>query len=130
VLRQDHKAGENLFVDWSGDTIPIHDVRGGPMRQAHLFVAVLEPARTNPVSQDSSLWIFPHSLRYREMSPAALSFDQADARASLAEAKNEDDLQRLFAFFRGALDDNWNLKQSETHRPGLKLITCGLQLIK
>jgi transposase len=41
VLRQEHKAGEKLFVDWAGTTIPIHDPRGGPMQQAHLFVAVL-----------------------------------------------------------------------------------------
>src|SRR5690349_2964942 len=41
VLRQDHKAGEKLFVDWAGTTIPIHDPRGGPMLQTHLFVAVL-----------------------------------------------------------------------------------------
>ena len=41
VLRQEHKAGEKLFVDWAGTTIPIHDPRGGPVLQAHLFVAVL-----------------------------------------------------------------------------------------
>jgi len=41
VLRQEHKAGEKLFVDWAGDTIPIYDPRGGPVQQAHLFVAVL-----------------------------------------------------------------------------------------
>jgi transposase/ankyrin repeat protein len=41
VLRQEHKAGEKLFVDWAGTTIPIHDPRGGPAQQAHLFVAVL-----------------------------------------------------------------------------------------
>jgi transposase len=41
VLRQEHKAGEKLFVDWAGTTIPIHDPRGGPVQQAHLFVAVL-----------------------------------------------------------------------------------------
>jgi len=41
VLRQEHKAGERLFVDWAGTTIPIHDPRGGPVQQAHLFVAVL-----------------------------------------------------------------------------------------
>ncbi len=28
VLRQEHKAGEKLFVDWAGTTIPIHDPRG------------------------------------------------------------------------------------------------------
>ena len=44
VLRQEHKAGEKLFVDWAGTTIPIHDPRGGPVQQAHLFVAVLGPS--------------------------------------------------------------------------------------
>jgi len=24
VLRQEHRAGEKMFVDWAGDTIPIH----------------------------------------------------------------------------------------------------------
>ncbi len=41
VLRQEHKAGEKLFVDWAGTTIPIYDPRGGPAHHAHLFVAVL-----------------------------------------------------------------------------------------
>jgi transposase len=41
VLRHEHKAGEKLFVDYAGDTIPIYDPQGGPVRQASLFVAVL-----------------------------------------------------------------------------------------
>ena len=41
VLRHEHKAGEKLFVDYAGDTIPIHDPKGGPARQASIFVAVL-----------------------------------------------------------------------------------------
>jgi transposase len=41
VLRQEHKAGEKLFVDWAGTTMPIYDPNGGPVQQAHLFVAVL-----------------------------------------------------------------------------------------
>ena len=41
VLRQEHKTGEKLFVDWAGTTVPIHDPRGGPVQQAHLFLAVL-----------------------------------------------------------------------------------------
>jgi hypothetical protein len=35
-------------VDWAGTTIPIHDPRGGPVQQAHLFVAVLGPVPTPP----------------------------------------------------------------------------------
>jgi transposase len=41
VLRQEHKAGEKLCVDWAGTTISIYDPSGGPVQQAHLFVAVL-----------------------------------------------------------------------------------------
>ena len=41
VLRQEHKPGEKLFVDYAGDTIPIYDPHGGPELQASLFVAVL-----------------------------------------------------------------------------------------
>jgi transposase len=41
VLRQEHKAGEKLFVDWAGATIPLYDPQGGPPQAAHLFVAVM-----------------------------------------------------------------------------------------
>jgi transposase len=41
VLRHEHKAGEKLFVDYAGDTVPIHDPKGGPVREASIFVAVL-----------------------------------------------------------------------------------------
>ena len=41
VLRQEHKAGEKMFVDWAGATIPIYDRHTGEARQAPLFVATL-----------------------------------------------------------------------------------------
>ncbi len=41
VLRQVHVPGEKLFVDWAGQTVPIHDPASGEVTQAHLFVAVL-----------------------------------------------------------------------------------------
>jgi transposase len=41
VLRQEHRAGEKMFVDYAGATIPIHDPEGGEPRQAAVFVAVL-----------------------------------------------------------------------------------------
>ena len=40
-LRQDYKAGEKLFVDYAGDTIPIHDPATGAVTPAYLFVAAL-----------------------------------------------------------------------------------------
>jgi len=41
VMRQQHRAGEKLFVDWAGDTMPYIDPQTGEVRQAHLFLAVL-----------------------------------------------------------------------------------------
>ena len=41
VLRQQHRAGEKLFVDYAGDTIPVYDNATGEVRQAAIFVAVL-----------------------------------------------------------------------------------------
>jgi transposase len=42
TMRQTHKAGEKLFVDYAGDTVSVVVNRlTGERRQAHLFVAVL-----------------------------------------------------------------------------------------
>ena len=41
VMRQDHRTGEKLFVDWAGATVPLYDRHGGPVREAPLFVAAL-----------------------------------------------------------------------------------------
>lgn len=41
VLRQEHRAGEKLFVDYAGRTIPVQDPARGEIRQVQLFVAVL-----------------------------------------------------------------------------------------
>ena len=41
VLRQEHRAGEKLFVDYAGDTVPIVDRHTGETQDASIFVAVL-----------------------------------------------------------------------------------------
>lgn len=42
VMRQEHKTGEKLFVDFPGQRHPIHDRRSGEVAFfAELFVAVL-----------------------------------------------------------------------------------------
>lgn len=41
VLRQEHKAGEKMFVDWAGAAIPVYDATTGEAWPASLFVAVL-----------------------------------------------------------------------------------------
>jgi transposase len=41
VMRQTHRAGEKLFVDYAGQTIEVIDRHTGEVRSAELFVAVL-----------------------------------------------------------------------------------------
>ena len=40
-MRQIHKAGETLFVDYAGQTIPIVNGTTGEVRHAQVFVAVM-----------------------------------------------------------------------------------------
>ena len=42
VMRHDHRAGEKLFVDYPGATVPIVDPDTGEIRPAQLFVAALD----------------------------------------------------------------------------------------
>ena len=41
VMRQHHRAGEKLFVDYAGQTVPVVDRQSGEIRQAQIFVAVM-----------------------------------------------------------------------------------------
>jgi transposase len=41
VLRQTYTPGETMFVDYAGQTVPIHDRATGKVTQAQIFVAVL-----------------------------------------------------------------------------------------
>ena len=46
VLRQEHRAGEKMFVDYAGATIPIYDPETEERQPGAVFVAVLGPATT------------------------------------------------------------------------------------
>ena len=41
ALRHEHRAGEKLFVDYAGATIPVHNPATGELTPAEIFVAVL-----------------------------------------------------------------------------------------
>lgn len=40
-MRQNHKAGERLYVDYAGMTVPVKDSKTGETRDAQIFVATL-----------------------------------------------------------------------------------------
>jgi transposase len=64
VLRQEHRAGEKLFVDWAGAKIPLTLAETGAAESASVFVAVLGAsnytfAYATP-NQDLHHWIEAH----------------------------------------------------------------------
>lgn len=68
-LRQSHRAGEKLFVDWAGQTIPVVDPKTGEIREAYLFVAVLGASNYTfaraYLSQELPFWIRAHVEAFR-----------------------------------------------------------------
>ena len=63
-LRQTYRAGEKLFVDYAGQTIPVTDSFSGKTREAYLFVATLGASNYTfawaSFSQDLPSWIDAH----------------------------------------------------------------------
>jgi transposase len=68
VMRQQHPAGEKMFVDFSGDGIPIVDPVTGEVSKAELFVAVLGASNYTYAqvmrSQDLYCWVMGHVHAY------------------------------------------------------------------
>ena len=68
VMRQEHRAGEKLFVDYAGQTMPVYDLHANQMREAQIFVAVLGASNYTYAeatwSQSLPDWIASHSRAF------------------------------------------------------------------
>ena len=68
VLRQEHRAGEKMFVDYAGATIPVYDPESGEARPAAVFVAVLGASSYTfaeaTAGQDLRNWIGSHQRAF------------------------------------------------------------------
>ena len=64
TLRQEHRAGEKLFIDYAGQTVPIVDPETGEITQAQIFLATLGASNYTfaeaSLSQDLPSWIKSH----------------------------------------------------------------------
>lgn len=64
VMRQTHRPGEKLFVDFAGPTLPITDQSTGEIREAAIFVAALGASSFTYaealVSQELRHWLDAH----------------------------------------------------------------------
>ncbi|MFN2123618.1 MAG: IS21 family transposase [Candidatus Promineifilaceae bacterium] len=64
VMRQEHRAGEKLFVDYSGMTVAITDPGSGKTREAQIFIACLGASNYTyaeaTLTQNLEDWIGSH----------------------------------------------------------------------
>ena len=64
VMRQSHRAGEKLFVDYAGQSIPVVNGHTGEVQEAALFIAVLGASNSTYVeatwTQSLPDWIGSH----------------------------------------------------------------------
>lgn len=101
VLRQDHPAGEKMFVDWAGDTVPIYDRDTGEAAQASLFVAVLGASSYTfaraTLSQDLPNWVDCHvgAFEYFQGAPKLVVPDNPRTGVDRA-CRYEPDLNRTY----------------------------------
>jgi transposase len=68
VMRQVHRAGEKVFVDYAGQTVRVIDRETGEVREAQIFVGVLGASNFTYAeatwSQELSDWIGAHVRMY------------------------------------------------------------------
>ncbi|MBP2020209.1 transposase [Symbiobacterium terraclitae] len=102
VLRQQHRAGEQMQVDFVGGSLPIHDRETGEVLQAQIFVAVLPAsnytfAKVCP-SQSLRSWIAAHcdALEFFGGAPEVIVPDNPKAGVTRA-CRYEPDLNPTYA---------------------------------
>jgi transposase len=104
VLRQDHRAGEKMFVDWAGTTIPIYDRATGESVPAYLFVAVLGASSYTfavaKLSQQLPNWIACHieALEFFQGAPQLVVPDNPKTAVTRA-CRYDPDLNRTYLEF-------------------------------
>ncbi len=71
VLRQVHRAGEKLFVDYAGQTVPVVDPRTSEVKEAAVFVGVLGASNYTyaeaTLKADLESWIASHVRAFEYM---------------------------------------------------------------
>ena len=101
ALRQEHKAGEKLFVDFAGQTVPVVNPATGEERAAHIFVAVLGASNYTYAeatwSEDLPSWILAHVHAFEFLGgvPAMVVPDNLKAAVSKA-CRYEPDLNPTY----------------------------------
>jgi transposase len=101
VLRQEHHAGEKMFVDWAGDAILVHDRRTGETTAASLFVAVLGASTYTfaraALNQGLANWIDCHVQAFEHFTGTAKLLVPDNPRTGVTRAcRYEPELNRTY----------------------------------
>jgi transposase len=103
-MRQDHKAGEKLFVDYAGMTMPVTHPKTGEIRQAQVFVATMGASNYTYAeatwTQTLPEWIGAHvrALEFLGGAPAIIVPDNLRSGVSRA-CRYEPELNPTYADF-------------------------------
>jgi transposase len=102
VMRQEHRAGEKLFVDYAGQTAEVVDRRTGEIRQAQVFVAVLGASNYTYAeatwSQQLPDWIGSHVRAFEFLGGTSEILVPDNLRSGVSKAhRYEPDLNPTYA---------------------------------
>jgi transposase len=120
VLRQEYKAGEKMFVDWAGATIPVYDRHTGEAWPAQLFVATLgassytwaEAAR----DQQMEAWLRCHVHAFEHFQGIPLLVVPDNAKTGVSRAHRYDpDLNPTYYNF--ALHCGFGIVPARPYKP-------------
>jgi len=101
VMRQEHRPGEKMFVDWVGPTVPIYGRLPGGIVPASLFVAVLGASTYTfaqaTLSQDLPNWIACHIAAFEFFNGTTKLIVPDNPRTGVDRAcRYEPDLNRTY----------------------------------
>lgn len=101
VLRQEHRAGEKMFVDWAGATVPIYDRGTGEATSASIFVAVLGASTYTfaraTLNQAQASWIDCHVHAFEHFQGVPKLVVPDNPRTGVSRAcRYEPDLNRTY----------------------------------
>jgi transposase len=90
VMRLEHPAGEAMFVDYSGDKVPVTDPSTGEVSQAEVFVAVLGCSgmiyAEAAAHQDLPSWLMAHVRAYEDFGGVPVATVPDNLKAGVTRA--------------------------------------------